>query len=61
KENIVSKAASQVGGVVKQMVEAGSSAVKKDKSTHSDDSESKNLHHIAQQKQQHGPVSRRLL
>ena len=31
KENIVSKTASQVGGVVKQMVEAGSSAVKQDK------------------------------
>ena len=42
KENIVSKAASQVGGVVKQMVEVGSSAVKQDKSTRSDDSESKN-------------------
>jgi sorbitol-specific phosphotransferase system component IIBC len=27
-ENIVSKTASQVGGVVKQMIEAGSSAVK---------------------------------
>jgi sorbitol-specific phosphotransferase system component IIBC len=30
-ENIVSKTASQVGGVVKQMIEAGSSAVKQDK------------------------------
>jgi hypothetical protein len=30
KENIVSKAASQVGEMVKQIVEAGSSAVKKD-------------------------------
>jgi hypothetical protein len=45
KENIVSKTASQVGGVVKQMVEAASSAVKQDKSSHSDDSDSerKNL------------------
>jgi len=32
KQNIVSKAASQVGGVVKQMVEAGSSVIKQDKS-----------------------------
>ena len=31
KENIVSKTASQVGDVVKQMVEAGSSAVKNEK------------------------------
>ena len=30
-ENIVSKTVSQVGGVVKQMIEAGSSAVKQDK------------------------------
>jgi hypothetical protein len=30
-ENIVSKTAFQVGGVVKQMIEAGSSAVKQDK------------------------------
>lgn len=30
-ENIVSKTATQVGGVVKQMIEAGSSAVKQDK------------------------------
>lgn len=41
KENIISKTASQVGDVVKQMVEVGSSAVKKDRSTRSDDSESK--------------------
>ena len=33
KENIVSKTASQVSGVVKQMVEAGSSAIRQDKST----------------------------
>jgi UDP-2,3-diacylglucosamine pyrophosphatase LpxH len=33
KENVVSKAASQVGGVVKQMVEAGGSVIKQDKST----------------------------
>lgn len=45
KENIVSKTTFQVGSVVKQMVEAGSSAVKQDKSPHSDDSDSerKNL------------------
>lgn len=37
-QNIVSKAASQVGEVVKQMVEAGSSAVKSDAGpTRSDD------------------------
>jgi UDP-2,3-diacylglucosamine pyrophosphatase LpxH len=35
KENIVSKAAFQVGEVVKQMVEAGSDAVKQDSSTRS--------------------------
>jgi phosphoenolpyruvate synthase/pyruvate phosphate dikinase len=40
KENIVSKTASQVGGVVKQMVAAGSSVVKQDKSAHSNDSDS---------------------
>ena len=40
-ENVVSKAASQVGDVVKQMVEAGTSAVKPDKSSHSNDSETK--------------------
>jgi UDP-2,3-diacylglucosamine pyrophosphatase LpxH len=33
KENVVSKAASQVGDVVKQMVEVGSSVIKQDKST----------------------------
>jgi hypothetical protein len=43
KENIVSKTASQVGGVVKQIVEVGSSTVKQDKSTKSsDDSEGTN-------------------
>jgi len=33
KENVVSKAASQVGGIVKQMVDAGGSVIKQDKST----------------------------
>jgi UDP-2,3-diacylglucosamine pyrophosphatase LpxH len=42
KENIVSKTASQVGGVVKQIVEVGSSTVKQDKSSKSDDSEGNN-------------------
>jgi UDP-2,3-diacylglucosamine pyrophosphatase LpxH len=42
KENIVSKTASQVGDVVKQIVEVGSSAVKQDKSSKSDESESNN-------------------
>jgi hypothetical protein len=42
-ENIVSKTASQVGGVVKQIVEVGSSTVKQDKSTKSDDSEGNNI------------------
>ena len=42
KENIVSKTASQVGGVVKQIIEVGSSTVKQDKSTKSDDSEGNN-------------------
>lgn len=42
-QNIVSKAASQVGEVVKQMVEVGSNAVKPDTRTiRSDDSENKN-------------------
>jgi UDP-2,3-diacylglucosamine pyrophosphatase LpxH len=42
-QNIVSKAASQVGEVVKQIVEVGSSAVKPDTGTLADDSEKKNL------------------
>ena len=43
KENIVSKTASQVGGVVKQIIEVGSRTVKQDKSTKSsDDSEGNN-------------------
>lgn len=37
KKNIVSKTASQVGGVVKQIVETGSSAAKQDKSTQPDE------------------------
>jgi hypothetical protein len=42
KENTVSKTASQVGGVVKQIIEVGSSTVKQDKSTKSSDSEGTN-------------------
>jgi UDP-2,3-diacylglucosamine pyrophosphatase LpxH len=41
KENVVSKAASQVGDVVKQMVEAGGSVIKQDKSMPLHDSEDK--------------------
>jgi hypothetical protein len=39
KENVVSKAASQVGDVVKQMVEVASSVIKQDNSAQLDDSE----------------------
>lgn len=42
KENIVSKTAAQVGGVVRQIVEVGNSTVKQDKSSKSDDSEGNN-------------------